>query len=1553
MSNLSPSPGCATSPLASPVSPPLFVASFVVNYAPRSTAFPWRITEADSTAQLLFQCFPEPGGSFPLAALGWELAPPLLRCLQQCLWHNRTLSFSPGWSTALPDMTLILSPQPNPDASQSGSLSSLGARTQVTGHLYSHSVLYHGLGTGGSGGLVGGLGSQRVSNFSSLKFVAEMALAIAAAPTADRALSLALECICQFTGWHYGEVWLPQADQTLASSAPILTCSPIWHSHDPLYWQQFRQVSLQTTFVQGEGLPGRVWQAQQPEWIRDVGLNSPAFFLRANITKITGLRSGLGVPILGDGQVLAVMVFFMLDQRQEDEDLVALVSTLATHIGSVVQRKQVQMILHTSEARLQSLFASLPGFVFRRSVTDLGVMQYLSQGCLELTGYEPEVLMARISAGDQPAYQQIVHPDDRPLIAATIQGVLGSKDCYVVEYRIRTVQGQERWFWEKGCCCFADQGEVVNLEGFITDISDRKQAELTLQNQQAFLHLVLDTIPQAVFWKDRQSVYLGGNRQWLQDVGLANSDAVQGKTDGDFHPPAVAQQYVANDQRVMATETPLLHQVRSYRRSDGQIIYKDTSKVPLYDAAQNLLGILGTYEDITERRQAELALVQRERYMATIVQVQTLLLNLATNPIAHHQILQSLGQVSGADRAYWVEVQWDDDYNPVMDPQGLWVAAAVGENAALGDALDLPDLALPPLSRPTCPLEWDAVAQQICSLVQGQPINCAVVDLIAEGVIRPGQSAWQPGEIQAILLLPLMVHGQFFGFLGFENHREPTPWPEAEVHILQAAALSVALMQEHNQALKSLGKAEAKYRSIFENAVEGIFQSTPEGNYCTVNPMLANLYGYDSPEELVAQVQDVGAQLYVNPEDRQMFVAQMQRDGLVRGFEAPVRRKDGQVIWISEYARAIHDDRGQIVGYEGTVQDITDRKQAEDNLRNRDRLLQGLAQATQCLLTNPEIAVAMPMVLQVLGEATDADRVYLYQNHPHPRTHEPAMTLRYEWCAPDIAPSISQPHWQNLPYSSFGLDRWYQQFEAGQIVSGSVKDFPLPEQTLLSRDQILKILMVPVFVDEGLWGYIGFDDCRGDKDWNTGEATILTTLAASLGVALKRQETEQTMEYQAFHDDLTALPNRVFFNQSLPLALEQARQRQELVAVMFLDLDRFKTINDSLGHAIGDRLLQQATSRILSVLRKTDVIARWGGDEFTLYLPDIQSPAQVSTCCRRLLEVLRPSIFIDHHELHISASIGIALYPQDGADAAILLSHADMAMYRVKEQGRNHFQFFQGGMNSQASKELILEQDLHQALKHHQFHLCYQPRVDAQTGEILQMETLLRWTHPKSGVVSPGTFIKLAEANGLMVPIGEWVLRSACAQAQRWNAMGFGVRVAVNLSPRQFRDTQLVTTIRQILAETGLDPVCLELEITESMVMADTKFTVAVLQELEEMGVRLALDDFGTGYSALSCLKQFPLHTLKIDQSFVQGLPGDPKDMAIVSTIIALGQGLGLQVVAEGVETPDQLRCLQTLGCEELQGFLLSPGLLAAEATQLLRETEGYLPLATEMLDQA
>jgi diguanylate cyclase (GGDEF)-like protein len=419
----------------------------------------------------------------------------------------------------------------------------------------------------------------------------------------------------------------------------------------------------------------------------------------------------------------------------------------------------------------------------------------------------------------------------------------------------------------------------------------------------------------------------------------------------------------------------------------------------------------------------------------------------------------------------------------------------------------------------------------------------------------------------------------------------------------------------------------------------------------------------------------------------------------------------------------------------------------------------------------------------------------------------------------------------------------------------------------------------------------------------------------------ERRLADQRVVHMAHHDALTGLPNRTLFADRVGQAIARAHRRDGKIAVLFLDLDRFKNVNDSLGHAIGDLLLTAVAERLTNCLREEDTAARLGGDEFIISLPDVADAGEAAHVAARILAELAKPFTIANHQLHADGSIGIALYPADGDTAETLMRNADTAMYHAKESGRANYQFFSAQMTERVSRRLSTETDLRRALERGEFALHYQPLIDLAAGRVSGAEALLRWPQNEHRLMSPTEFIPIAEDTGLIIPLGEWVLLEACSQAQVWQARHPGLKISVNLSARQFRQKDLIGMIERVLGETGLAPALLELELTESMLMHHAEETIGILTRLDEMGVRLAIDDFGTGYSSLSYLKRFPIHSLKIDRSFVRDISTDPDDAAIVTAIVAMARSLNLDVTAEGVETDEQAAFLRSLACHHAQGY--------------------------------
>ena len=565
---------------------------------------------------------------------------------------------------------------------------------------------------------------------------------------------------------------------------------------------------------------------------------------------------------------------------------------------------------------------------------------------------------------------------------------------------------------------------------------------------------------------------------------------------------------------------------------------------------------------------------------------------------------------------------------------------------------------------------------------------------------------------------------------------------------------------ERKQIEQALRQAEEKYRAMFQDAVVGMFQSTPDGRYSNVNPAMAHMLGYDSPEELIASVTDIAHQVYVDSKSREELTRLLSERGMVKNFECAVYRKDGSKMWFSANVRAVSEN-GVLVGYEGTNEDITARKVAEEQV-----------------------------------------------------------------------------------------------------------------------------------------------------------------------------------QFLAYYDALTGLPNRTLLQDRVTKALAAARRQGHQVALLFLDLDGFKIINDSLGHPVGDLFLQEFAERLKTWAREQDTVARVGGDEFLIVLSGIRDASDAAATAERLISAMTAEFLVEGHSLHVSCSIGVSMFPKHGTDCETLIKNADAAMYGAKDSGRNSYRFFDEEMNAQVMERLTLARGLRSVLEKEQLFLVYQPQMEIATGRVTGLEALLRWQHPELGLVPPDKFIRIAENSGLIVPIGEWVLRTACRQARKWQDDRLPpVSVSVNVSAVQFRQQGFCDLVRKVLREACLAPQYLELELTESLLLANAEVTLSVVEELKSIGVTLAIDDFGTGYSSFSYLKQFRVSKLKIDRSFIKDIATNPDDSAITAAIISMSKSLRLKVIAEGVENEAQMSFLRQHRCDEIQGYYFSRPLAVADVAETLQGT--------------
>ncbi|MBO9538315.1 bifunctional diguanylate cyclase/phosphodiesterase [Herbaspirillum sp.] len=674
--------------------------------------------------------------------------------------------------------------------------------------------------------------------------------------------------------------------------------------------------------------------------------------------------------------------------------------------------------------------------------------------------------------------------------------------------------------------------------------------------------------------------------------------------------------------------------------------------------------------------------------------------------------------------------------------------------------------------------------------------------------------------------------------------------------------------QDGNAALP-----ERSVRHFHEQALVGIYMVDAAGCVLYANPRMADILGYGNAQEMVG----LPFSELVAPED--LALVQTQHRQLLDGAHSRVRHtcrmsaQDGTRRWVEVHSSVDEfEGRAALIGM---ALDVNQQVQAASHSRLADRVFESASEGI--LITDAEcrILTVNPAFTRITGYGIDE----AIGKHSRMMTGPSSRTNVNRSMLEQLA---AIGNWQGEMMDRRKDGTWYPAW----LSISTIRD---------SHDAISHY--VGVFTDNTI-----------------------------------RKETENKLAYLAEHDNLTGLFNRNSLMRVLSEKIGDAEQRGEHLVLFFIDFDRFKSVNDTLGHHSGDQLLVAATERLRRQLRQQDVLARFGGDEFIVVLDDSPSEDIVAALAQRLMNDMAEPFFINGHKIFLSASIGCAMYPQHGKDAMTILKNADIAMYRAKERGKNTFQLFNKEMSDHALEQMLLENSLRHALEREEFELFYQPQVSSDDGGICGMEALVRWRHPTRGLIAPGLFISLAEQTGLIVPLGNWILREACKQGKAWLDSGYRFgRIAVNLSPCQFLSDDLTASIDAALAQSGLPPSLLELEITEGAIMQNPQAAAALLKRMRELGVTISVDDFGTGYSSLASLKQYPLDTLKIDRSFVKDIPHDADNVAITEAIIAIAHKLRLRVVAEGVESEDQNTFLRAAGCDIIQGYLHGRPLSPAE----------------------
>ncbi|UCH52709.1 MAG: EAL domain-containing protein, partial [Pseudomonadota bacterium] len=885
----------------------------------------------------------------------------------------------------------------------------------------------------------------------------------------------------------------------------------------------------------------------------------------------------------------------------------------------------------------------------------------------------------------------------------------------------------------------------------------------------------------------------------------------------------------------------------------------------------------------------------------------------------------------------------------------------------------------------------------------------------------PWREATRELGFRSVLGLPLVVGSEIIGAIGVYATK-PNVFDDEEVALLARLAenvgyklLTLEQADEHHRALQAMRDSDAMLTKAQEVARLGSWIWDFEANQIQWSPQTYRLHGIEPSPNV-----DIWAVIErsVHPDDKAL-VKESIASAATKGVSMPIEYRlvwpDGSEHIVWGEGELLHDEAGRPVRMYGVLQDITERRRAEQSLNESQRFAARIAAASPALiyvfdlLKQHTVYINRPLA-ESLGYTPDeveafGDDALVKLLHPRNRAEMPKLLAHWDTAKDGEVHQTEYRlrHRDGTWHWFLGHDSVFARDAAGRVqqILGTAQDITTRKQVedtmrklssavaqtadsvmITDRRGIIEYVngayerttgfrheevvgrrpnLVksgrhdPEFYEE-LWQTIlggqvfseVFINRRKDGSLYYEEKTI-TPLKNERGVIThfistgkditERMQVQEQLQYLAHHDDLTRLPNRVLLLDRLKQALIRGHFHNRILAVLFLDLDHFKNINDTLGHNVGDKFLEVLAKRLVNCVREGDTVARLGGDEFAILLEDIAQVEDISMVARKILDSFATPFEIDGHELFITTSIGVSLFPNDGHDGHSLLKNADTAMYKAKELGRNNFQFYSVDMSARAFERLMLETHLRHALTREQFVLYYQPQVDIASGRIIGVEALIRWRHPEFGLLAPPQFIALAEDTGLIVPIGDWAASTACRQASAWRAAGLGdIRVAVNLSARQFTEADFVERMRAIIESGGSDGQSLELEFTEGAIMKNAPHTIEKLRSLSELGVRFAIDDFGTGYSSLSYLSRFPIHTLKIDKSFIRNALTDRSDAEIVKTIIAMAHTLELTVIAEGVEERTQLDFLRALGCDAMQGNYFSRPLPAEDLTRLLTE---------------
>lgn len=1179
--------------------------------------------------------------------------------------------------------------------------------------------------------------------------------------------------------------------------------------------------------------------------------------------------------------------------------------------------------------------------------------------------------------GEPDFWVEHIHPEDREWAPAYCRRATAEQRRHQFDYRMLAADGRTVWLRDV-ITVLVEDGRPHKLVGAMIDITETKEAERELARSEARFRELYHRTPVMLHSIDRDGRIVAVSGYWLGHLGYSEEE-VLGHRSSEFLTEESAR-------RAREEVLPEFFRTGSCRnvpyqvvRADGEVIDVLLSAVAQYDDDGEIVRSLAVMTDVTVQRRAEAEYRDifnnaSEGIYRTSPDGRLLRANPA---LVHLHGFDTEDELLAAStdlaRQWYVDSEDRDRITGLLQCDGhvenfeariyrcatgerIWVsenARAVRDER--GEVAYYEGTMFDITKRVRKEQELARSEARFRTLYHDTPVMLHSAD--AAGVITDVNSQWlrqlgyQRDEVIGHQVTEFLTEASrkraeqnYMPALLAEGSAEELEFRlrRKDGEIREVLLSSSVVYGEHGDIEGLLSvltditerrRLEAEYRDIFENSNEGMYRSTPGGRLLRANPALARMHGFDTPEELLAAVEDLNTDWYVDPDARPKMQRRLHQHGYVDSFEAEVRplNADGR-IWTSETVHLTRDAQGIVLYYEGTVRDVTAEHKARELARLRNSVLEMIARDD-----------AVTGILHEIINITEQQ---------HERLTAAIFRLQdgrlYSAAAPALANACIEAVDGATP-SEVGsaiqaaLHGERESIDGAPGADGTNNPFV----EAVHASGYAAVLATPIRDQQGrVLGVLAAFAAQADT-FDLATTELLREMAQIASIAIEQHRLSEELLRQAQYDTLTELPNRALLSDRLEHAIQEAERDEHLVGVLLLDLDEFKLVNDSLGHSAGDQLLQEVALHLRDCLRAGDTVARLGGDEFVLVVPLHQEADYCNDIAERVLATLQRPIRIADHEVTARPSIGVSMYPQDGRTAEALLQAADTAMYAAKHAGKNRYRYFAESMNRQVSARLQIESELQDALAHEQLELHYQPRVALDTGMISGAETLLRWRHPERGLLLPGEFIQVAERGPLISDIDRLVLNHAAERVAAWQRERRNLLLSVNLSARELHADGFAAEVARILERFGVDPSGLEIEITESMLMYDFERASRQLLDLKERapGLNVAIDDFGSGYSSLNYLRHLPIDTLKIDRSFVVELAGAAETgtaAAIAKTIVELAHNLHMTVVAEGVEHLDQLRVLRGFGCEEAQGFLFDRALPVEEFKHRLQGDQGY-----------